>query len=55
MVDTSWTVAAVVQMSLPGQLSAFRSSSQTAWRQKRKRQLENALSSSNWLRCSAGL
>ena len=30
-------------------------SSQTAWHQKRKRQLENALSSSSWLRSSAGL
>ena len=46
-----WTVAAVVQISLPDQLSALA----RTWHQKRKRQLENALSSSSWLRSSAGL
>ena len=32
-----------MQMSLPGQLSAFETYSQRAWRQKRKRQLEKGL------------
>ena len=42
-----------IQISLPGQHSALTRYSQTAWRQKRKGQLEKAQSSLSWLRSSA--